>query len=302
MRGIRAQQVIIFLGERVMKTINSALMISLIILLVLPARVQAASVEFELLTHADYIGLLPQQQQSGGDYLPRTGDDVSGATLNPNGCFSFNFMNPDGITEPASYAKSVHSMTGSLILDIDLQAGGTVDIVSLAFDGYIDPSKSSAQWLDDGSNNGTYVASAASNWTFEANFNWCYDTPFAGTGTTDVKFENYPWTGFIIPVSELTTDGMAATVLDDPLGYFGGNFESWLLNKVAPQLPEQATHLLFTQGQANPSWTNPQMGMTTDSIVGETIIGYAVPEPATMMLLAAGLCCIRGMRRPQKSA
>jgi hypothetical protein len=180
---------------------------------------------------------------------------------------------------------------------MDLQVGGTVEIVSIAFDGYIAPLKVSAQWLGTGTNSGTYASSAASNWAFEANLNWCYDTPFAGAGNADMKFEDYLWTGFIIPVGELTTAGMAATVLDDPLGYFGGNFESWLLNKVASQLPQDAAYLFFAQGQANPSWTNPMMDMTTDGIIGEIIIGYAVPEPATIILLAAGFCLSNGLRR-----
>ena len=281
---------------------NLVLVILLTTLLGLPAHTLATSVQFELLTHTDNIGRLPQQQQSGGDYLPRTGDDISGGTLNPNGCFSFNFMNPDGVTEPASYVKSIHSMTGSLTLDTDLQVGGTVDILSLALDGYIAPSKFSAQWLDDGANNGTYVASAASNWAFEASFNWCYDTPFAGAGTTDMRFDGFQWTGFIIPVTELTIAGMDATMLDDSFGYFDGDFENWLLNQVVPRLPQQALYLLFVQGQANPAWTNPMMDMTTDGIVGETIIGYAVPEPTAMMLLAAGFCFVRMLRSLQKSA
>ena len=212
-------------------------------------------------------------------------------------------MNPVGISEPdypPGYTEGIHSMTGSLTLQTDLQAGGTVDVVSLAFDGYIAPSKASAQWLDTGTNSGTYIASAASNWAFQTSLDWCYDTPFAGPGTTDMTFNDYQWSGFIIPVSELTTTGMTATTLDDPLGYFGGKFESWLLNKVAPQLPQDAAYLLFAQGQAHPDWTNPMMGMTTDGIVAETIIAYAVPEPATMMLWAVGLCCTRAVKRSAK--
>ena len=95
---------------------------------------------------------------------------------------------------------------------------------------------------------------------------------------------------------------MEATTLDDSLGYFGGNFEQWLLNKIAPQLPQDAAYLLFAQGQANPAWTGQQVGMTTGGLVGETVIGYALPEPATIMLLAAGLCCARCVRHYRKNA
>ncbi|MFH1616908.1 MAG: PEP-CTERM sorting domain-containing protein [Planctomycetota bacterium] len=284
-----------------MKEKNLVLAIILTTLLGLPVYTIASTVQFELLTSTDNIGTLPQQQQNGGDYLPRTGDDITGGSINPDGSFSFNYMNPDGTTEPASYAKSTHSMAGSLVLDINLQVGGTVDIISLEFDGYVSPGKFSAQHLDNGTNSGTYSPTAASNWAFQACFDWYYDTPFAGSGTTDMAFDNYQWSGFIIPVSELTTSGMAVTTLDDSLGYFDDNFGSWLLNQIAPQLPQEAAYLFFAQGQANPSWTHPMMDMDTDGIVGETIIAYAVPEPATAMLLVAGFCCASGLRRRSKN-
>ena len=44
------------------------------------------------------------------------------------------------------------------------------------------------------------------------------------------------------------------------------------------------------------------MDMGTNGIVGETIIAYAVPEPATVMLLATGFCFARRQRRYSKSA
>jgi len=285
-----------------MKEKKLVLAIILTTLLGLPAYTTASTVQFELLTSTDNIGTLPQQQQNGGDYLPRTGDDITGGSINPDGSFSFNYMNPDGITEPASYAKSTHSMTGSLTLDIDLQAGGAADIISLEFDGYVSPGKFSAQHLDNGANSGTYSPTAASNWAFQACFDWYYDTPFAGSGATDMTFDDYQWSGFIIPVSELTTDGMAVTTLDDSLGYFDDNFESWLLNQITPQLPQEAAYLFFAQGQANPSWTDPMMDMDTGGIVGETIIAYAVPEPATTMFLAVGFYWIRRQRRYLKNA
>ena len=184
-------------------------------------------------------------------------------------------------------------MSGSLVIDADLQNGGSVSIESLTFNGYIATGKSSAQRLvqvgdpatsyntDGMPNGGTYIASADANWALQAIFDWYYDTPFGGPNTIDITFDNYPWSGFIIPVSELTAAGMDATILDDPLGYFGGtsaDFESWLLNEVTPRLPEEATYLLFVQGETHPAWTHPEIGMTTDGIIGETIIGYAVPQ------------------------
>ena len=68
------------------------------------------------------------------------------------------------------------------------------------------------------------------------------------------------------------------------------------LDEVAPRLPAEAAYLLFVQGEAHPDWTNPMMGMTTDGIVGETIIGYAVPEPTTVALLLTGFLAWAGKR------
>jgi len=44
------------------------------------------------------------------------------------------------------------------------------------------------------------------------------------------------------------------------------------------------------------------MDMDTGGIVGETIIAYAVPEPATTMFLAVGFYWIRRQRRYLKNA
>jgi len=269
------------------------------ILLVVPVSlvyVQAASVEFELITHTDNIQLLPQPKGLPGvwgDHLLQTTDDIAGSTFNPYGCFSFNFMNPVGIQDPCyppGYAEGIHSMTGSATLNIDCNS---VAVTSLSFSGDILSWATAYQWLvqpgdpatgyntDGIPNSGTYAPSAGANWAFEMSFDWYYDTPYDGVGTIDMTFDNYQWNGFIIPVSELNPAGMAATVLDDPLGYFAGtseDFESWLLSQVAGRLGQDATCLLFAQGEAHPAWRNAMMGMTMEGIVGETIIGYTVAE------------------------
>jgi len=283
----------------------------------------AAPVEFTLVTHAENATLLPQPnavQGVSGDHLLRTADDITGASYNPSECFSFNFMNPAGASPPG-YAEGIHSMTGSFVLDVDLVAGGALGINELAFDGFITLTKSAYQRLvktgdraADGShgpvngqpNTGSYVASGNSNWAFTATIDWYYDTPFGQHPSIDMTFNDYQWNGFIVPISELTPAGMAATALDDFLGYFGGtseNFESWLLTEIAPRLPSDAQYLLFAQGEAHPDWVDGLMGMTTDGIVGQTVIAYAsVPEPGTAMLLAIGLSgLIVGKRLSRKS-
>ena len=301
----------------------NALLVTLPVL-ALGACLPAAVVDFHLLTHVDNAQWLPQPKAQvgvSGDHLPRTPDDVTGGTFNPDGCFSFNFTNPVGVMPPdypPGYAEGIHSMTGCVRLEIDLQAGGALEIVSLAFDGYAAPSKPTAHQrlvetgdpaadgshgaLDGMPNNGTYAASAASNWALQASFDWYYDTPFAGAGGIDMTFSDYSWNGFILPVSELTGAGLAATTLDDPLGRFSGtasDFESWLLGQVAPRLPQEAAYLLFAQGEAHPEWTDPMMGMTTDGLVAEVIIAYAVPEPAAAALLVAGVCACIAKRFPR---
>jgi len=140
---------------------------------------------------------------------------------------------------------------------------------------------------------------------FELFFDWFFDTPYAGSGGIDMTFNNYRWNGFIIPVSQLTPPGMDRVTLDDPLGFFGGSsadFETWLLNEVKPTLPADATWLLFAQGTAHPAWTNPQMGMTTDGLVDQTVLAYTtIPEPATGAMLLTGALCFIANRPRRKS-
>ena len=297
--------------------------VPLSVALLVGAGALAGPVEFTLLTHPDNEQLLPQpraEEGVSGDHLLHTPDDFGNELFNPDRCFSFNFLNPQGVQEPyypPGYAEGIHSMTGSLLLEIDLLAGGPVGISSLVLDGYVapgkplahqrlilpgDPATDGSHGLVDGQPNaGTYAASAASNWAFDAAFDWYYDTPFPAPDGIDMTFDEYAWHGFLIPVGELTEEGMAVAALDDPLDYYGGDFEAWLLAEVVPRLPEDATWLLFAQGEASPEWRHEMMGMTPEGIIGETIIAYAtVPEPATLLLLACGVGALAAsMRRRQ---
>jgi len=295
-------------------------------LLAVAAPAKGDAVTFTLLTDPNNKRLLPQPKGLvgvSGDHLLRTGDDITGSTFNPQGAFTFNLMNPIGIWEPdypPGYAEGIHSMTGAFTLDVDLCAGGSVSVSSLAFEGYVSPGKYSAQQLirpgetasngqygpvDGQPNGGSYAASPNANWAFELFFDWFFDTPYAGSGGIDMTFNNYRWNGFIIPVSQLTPPGMDRVTLDDPLGFFGGSsadFETWLLNEVKPTLPADATWLLFAQGTAHPAWTNPQMGMTTDGLVDQTVLAYTtIPEPATGAMLLTGALCFIANRPRRKS-
>jgi len=293
----------------------------------------AESITFTPLTHEDNIGLLPQSKGipgESGDHLLRTVDDptVTG-TWNPNGCFSFNFTNPFGVWGPDSdypdgYVEGIHSMEGTIELDMNLSAGGPVHIRSLYLHGQAKPMPSGDKYayqylveagddaangdygdnMDGIGNSGSYLASPGSNWAFTADVDWYYDTP--SVGPIDLTFNDFGWEGFIIPVSELTPAGMTATTLDDSLAYFGGtseDFESWLLSEVGPRLPAGAAYLLFVQQEAKADWSNSNM-VSWDpdhGILGETIIAWAVPEPGSIVLLLTGLWALAA-GRPQKKA
>ena len=295
--------------------------------LLLLASTFAETVTFTLLTHDDNIGLLPQSKGitgQSGDHLPRTSDDVPTGTWNPNGCFSFNFMNPHGLQPEDGYVEGIHSMEGTIDLDINLSGSGTVAISSMYLHGQAKPMPSGDKYayqylvefgdeaangsygpIDGIGNSGFYLASAGCHWAFTANVDWYYDTPRDGTGTIDLTFNDFRWEGFIIPVSELTATGMDAVALIDPLRFFDGtseDFEWWLLDEVRPRLPEGAAYLLFVQEEAKADWNNPNMGWDpAHGILGETIIAWAVPEPGSMLLLLTGLCAWAA-RRPQKKA
>ena len=269
----------------------------------------AATVDFSLLTHSDNVHWLAQKTDSTGDYLVQTADDFYASTLYPDGSFSFNFMDRDGTG--GGYASGVHPLTGTLEIDADLASGGNLALESLRFDGrayanatdlYLvkpgDPATGAAygSCADGSPNNGSWAASAASNWDFSLTFDWYYDTPYEGIGI-DMIFDDYAWEGFLIPVGELTAAGMAATVLEDPLGYYAGDFEVWLLDEVAPRLPGDANYLLFAQGKAVVTWSQTTLETGT-GLVGETILAYTTaPEPATVAsLLAGAVWCIAARR------
>lgn len=263
----------------------------------------AGLVEFTLLTHDDNEEWLPQPTDSTGDHLIQTGDDCYVSGLYRDGSFSFNFMDKDAAG--GGSANGVHPLTGTLEMDVDLASGGPITVESLQFDGKAYASATSQHLVKPGDaatgpqygncvngspNNGSYDASAASNWRFSATIDWYYDVPFAGPNTIDLIFDDYPWTGFLIPVTELTPSGLAGTAVEDWLGYYTGDFESWLLEEVEPRLPGDAEYLLFAQGEGVVAWSQTPSFESGIGIARETIIGYtAAPEPATLFLAGLGL-------------
>ena len=267
------------------------------------ASASAGPVEFTLLTHDDNEEWLPQPTDSTGDHLIQTGDDFYASSLYPDGSFSFNFMDRDATG--GGSANGVHPLTGTLEMDVDLASGGAVTVESLQFDGrayanatnqhLVKPGAAATgpnygNCVDGSPNTGSYEASAASNWQCSATIDWYYDVPFAGPGSVDMIFDDYPWTGFLIPVTELTPSGLAGTAVEDWLGYYTGDFESWLLEEVEPRLPGDAEYLLFAQGEGVVTWCQTPSFESGTGIARETSVGYTtVPEPATLLLVAIGL-------------
>ena len=267
------------------------------------ASASAGLVEFTLLTHGDNAHYIAQPTDSTGDHLIQTGDDCHVSSLYPHGSFSFNFMDRDAAG--GGYANGVHPLTGTLEVDVDLASGGPITVESLRFDGKSYETATNQHLVKPGDaatgpqygncvngspNNGSYEASAASNWQFSATIDWYYDVPFAGPGSIDMIFDDYPWTGFLIPFAELTPAGLAATAVEDWLGYYTGDFESWLLEEVKPRLPGGAAYLLFAQGEGVVTWCQTPSFESGTGIARETIIAYTtVPEPATLLLAGLGL-------------
>ncbi len=294
----------------------------------------AAPVTFTLLTHQDNVTVLPQQcghTGVSGDHLIQTADDITDPAYNPRGSFTFGFMNPIGEwgdDYPPGYAEGIHSMQGALELDIDLAAGGGFSVTSLSFGGvaypgktgptsfeYLvipgDPATADPKYQVDGvGNSGTFGASDALDWSLEAQLDLYKDLPPGGTGGIDMTMDDWSWSGFLIPTEKLTGAGMALVTLDDALGYFLGtseDFEAWLIEQVAPRLPDEATWLLFAQAEGQPDWNSPSMGGwdPLEGIVGETIVAYStagyqpdqIPEPTTLGLLLCGAAVAWGRRR-----
>ena len=121
----------------------------------------------------------------------------------------------------------------------------------------------------------------------------------------DAAFNNKMQMGYLLPVSLLTADGLAGLSLDDPAGMYSGDFASYLLNEVAPRLPEDATYLLVTQmAKVTADYSEIGLPITTNTLIGNTTIAYTtavVPEPSAfaMLVFAIGLLGVVFHRRIQ---
>ncbi len=293
-------------------------LVVLAILAFTPGALGDVTVDFDLLTWDDDDATeeLPSAVDvrpglpSGCDWLIFTHDDVEeNPGWNPLGAVSHNF--PDVMGTNGSGYTMCPSLSGNpaITMEFSCAAPGSwsIEITDQLYIGQASPIARMNQLLvtlgspattngmyqvDGLPNSGTWSASASSDWSisYEIDFYLAAgvdDPDPLNPDPTDIDstYDNGLQQGYLIPVTELTSNGMAAVELDDPTGFFGGtsaDFESYVLTEIAPRLPEEATYLLFAQRKKiHPVYAEAGMPITTDSGVGNTTIAYttqAIPR------------------------
>lgn len=293
-----------------------------------PCIASAIGIDFELMRWTDAqarallssaVGVKPTSPLPVvGDWLVFSPDDeqLSGG-FNPAGALSHNLADLSG-TGGAGFNQAP-SLTGSLTIEFASAGGQTWNTVAtgLAYIGQATPVMQMNQFLvapgsaptqnsqfgvDGLDNSGAWQASAANNWQFNQTLDFYFATNADGDpnpADVDVTFDDKLQAGYLIPVTELTPSGMAAVILDDPAGTFGGDFEQYLLDEIAPRLPVEATYLLVTQmDKAHPDYAEAGLPITVNSFIGNTTFAFttqSIPEPTTAALL--GIAAAAWIRR-----
>lgn len=269
------------------------------------SRAETVTADFQLLTSSNATGVKPSASApTNGDWLVFTADDASGS--NTAGALSHNFVDPPPIGGSA-FAFGV-SLTGNLTMQFTgTGSSWAMSVTQLSFNGEAAPSVSMSQHLLSGNNSGNWSASKSAAWALEYDLSFYFDSNQKST-TQDLIFYNKTQTGYLLPVSELTVAGLTGLSLNDPAGFFSGNFTDYLLNEIQPRLPGNATYLLFTQmDKLNPDFAESGLPVTTSSLIGNTLIAYttvaAIPEPSSLALLAlaSGVVALAWRRRSRAS-
>lgn len=283
------------------------------------------SATFTLLQDPQFEGLKPSAPApAAGDWLIGTGDDQSLASdYNPNGALSHSFADLTG-SGGAAFNMSP-SLSGSLTLEFTRVGGGQWDVsaIGMAYSGRATPfmfmnqflvapgsaATQNAAFQVDGLNDKGTWQGAAGDWAinYEADFyvatNADGDVP-VDPSDVDVTFSDAPQRGYLIPVSRLTTAGLQEHTIDDPVGFFAGDFKEYLLNTVAPLLPSDATFLLVTQMEkTHPAYAELGLPITTAAFIGNTTVAFttaSLPEPA-MLPIAGALAAAFALRRRRGS-
>lgn len=264
----------------------------------------SATLNFQLLTwnDADATADLPSAvgrkpsatMPTAGDWLVFTADDSSlAAGNNPAGAVSHNFVDITGAGGPGY--NLAPSLSGSLTLNLG-SAGGSnwsVTVPALGYSGQANALQTMNQFLvtpgnpatvnaafnvDGIGNAGQWAASTSNNWAIQYALDFYFATSADGDPSPtdiDASFNDQPHTGFLLPVNQLTTNGLGAVTLDDPLGFHAGDFERYLITEIAPRLPADATYLLLTQmSKTAPGYAELGLPITTNSLIGNTTIAY----------------------------
>ncbi|MCK4658641.1 MAG: hypothetical protein KAV82_03880 [Phycisphaerae bacterium] len=243
------------------------------------------------------VGWKPAQSSKPCDWLLFTEDDYEYASgWNPLGAISHNIADPAGAG--GSGFVMAPSLTGEAALTMEFSYAGSdswdVHIIHQEYIGQAttvaqmnqtlvsegDPATLDPVYNVDGlPNAGAWERGPANNWSISYVLDFYLASNTDGDPDPldiDATFDDQPQTGYLIPVAELTEAGMAAVELDDPAGFFDGDFEQYLLDEIAPRLPAEATCLLVTQMEkCHPVYHDDDVSITLGSLVGNTTIAYA---------------------------
>lgn len=243
------------------------------------------------------VGLKPSPPfPSESDWLLFTTDDQQlSATYNPSGGLSHNLADITGV--PGSGFNMAPSLSGVGAITLELSCNGCgswmVEVTHLSYTGQATPIATMNQVLvtpeipaaqnpsfnvDGLGNNGTWSSSAAANWALAYDLDFYFSTNVDGDASpsdVDATFNDKPQIGYLIPMAYLTTEAMANVEIDDPAGLFDGDFEQYLLDEIAPRLPQNATYLLVTQmTKTHPDYAEPGLPITTASLIGNATFAY----------------------------
>lgn len=265
---------------------------------------KSATLDFQLLGWDDStatkdlpsaVGRKPSATMpTAGDWLVFTADDeVLAAGNNATGAFSHNLVDITGAGGRGF--NLAPSLAGTLTLVLAASGGSnwTVTVTALSYSGqanaqqamnqYLvspgDPATSNTSFNVDGSgNSGQWTASATANWAIQFTLDFYLATSADGDprpADVDATFDDKLQQGFLLPVSQITTHGLSGVSLEDPLGFYTGDFEQYLLYEIKPRLPADATYLLITQMvKTHPGYAELGLPITRNSLIGNTTIAY----------------------------
>jgi hypothetical protein len=243
------------------------------------------------------VGLKPSPvYPTEGDWLLFTDDDEQlAASNNPAGAVSHNLVDITGVGGAGFNRAPSLSGSAALTMEFSCMEPGlwSVAVTDLGYSGQANPAMQMNQFLvspgspatqdpafnvDGLGNSGEWSAEAVNDWAIGYTLDFYFATNVDGDpdpDDIDATFDDKMQRGYLIPVNALTLEGMAAVDLDDPAGFFDGDFELYLLDEIAPRLPDDASYLVITQmDKINPDYAEIGLPLTTGSLIGNTTIAY----------------------------